>query len=136
MSFFSPSLDPDQERNRILSTKRVAKKSGQSPANALTDAVVAYVKLSGGRAYRINNTGIYDPTLKKFRTSGTLKGIPDIIGVYKGRFISFEVKIGKDRQSEYQVLRQQEIEACGGLYVIAKEFEQFKKVFDEWKRDI
>lgn len=133
MSFFSPSHSQQEERDRILATKRPVKKKGQSPANALTDAVINYVKLNGGRAYRINNTGIYDPTLKKFRTSGTLKGIPDVIGVWQGLFISFEIKIGADRQSEHQKLRQQEIEACGGLYVIAKEFDQFKKIYDEFR---
>lgn len=105
-------------------------KKKQSPANALTDAVITYIKLKGGIAYRINNMGVYDAKLGKFRTSGTKKGIPDIIGIHKGRFISVEIKIGTDRQSDDQKLREQEIIKAGGLYYIAKDFDSFKIWFD------
>lgn len=105
-------------------------KKKQSPANALTDAVITYMKLKGGIGYRINNMGVYDASLGKFRTSGTKKGIPDIIGIYKGRFIGVEIKIGKDRQSDDQKLREQEINKAGGYYYIAKEFDSFKIWYD------
>jgi Holliday junction resolvase len=58
------------------------------------------------------------------------KGIPDVIGIYKGRFIGVEVKIGADRQSDDQKLREQEIVKAGGLYYIAKDFDSFKIWFD------
>lgn len=105
-------------------------KKKQSPANALTDAVITYIKLKGGIAYRINNMGVYDAKLGKFRTSGTKKGIPDIIGIQQGRFIGVEIKIGKDRQSDDQKLREQEIIKAGGYYYIAKEFDSFKIWYD------
>lgn len=105
-------------------------KKKQSPANALTDAVITYIKLKGGIAYRINNMGVYDAKLGKFRTSGTKKGIPDIIGIHKGRFISVEIKIGTDRQSDDQKLREQEIIKAGGYYYIAKDFDSFKIWYD------
>ena len=105
-------------------------KKKQSPANALTDAVITYIKLKGGIAYRINNMGVYDAKLGKFRTSGTKKGIPDIIGIHKGRFISVEIKIGTDRQSDDQKLREQEIIKAGGCYYIAKDFDSFKIWYD------
>jgi len=109
---------------------RPAKGKKQSPANALTDAVTNYFKLIGGRAYRINVMGIYDKEKGQYRTSGMKKGIPDVIGIYKGRFIGVEVKIGADRQSEDQKLREQEIVKAGGLYYIAKDFDSFKIWFD------
>ena len=105
-------------------------KKKQSPANALTDAVITYIKLKGGIGYRINNMGVYDAKLGKFRTSGTKKGIPDIIGIHKGRFISVEIKIGTDRQSDDQKLREQEIIKAGGCYYIAKDFDSFKIWYD------
>lgn len=105
-------------------------KKKQSPANALTDAVITYIKLKGGIAYRINNMGIFDEKLGRFRFSGTKKGIPDIIGIHKGRFIGVEIKIGTDRQSDDQKLREQEIIKAGGYYYIAKEFDSFKIWYD------
>jgi len=76
--------------------------------------------------------GVWDAKLGKFRTSGTKKGIPDIIGIYKGRFISIEIKIGSDRQSEEQKEREEEIKEAGGQYWIAKDFDKFKIVYDEY----
>ena len=111
------------------------KKKKQSPANALTDAVIKYIKLNGGIAYRINNMGVWDAKLGKFRTSGTKKGIPDIIGIYKGNFISIEIKIGSDRQSEDQKEREAEIKEAGGEYWIAKDFDKFKVVYDKYIAD-
>ena len=112
------------------------KKKKQSPANELTDNVIKYIKLNGGIAYRINNMGVWDSKLGKFRTSGTKKGIPDIIGIYKGCFISIEIKIGSDRQSDHQKEREEEINKAGGKYWIAKDFDKFKIIFDQYMKEI
>lgn len=107
------------------------KKKKQSPANALTDAVKYYVDSHHNcHLYRINTTGIYDEKLGMYRYSGSSKGIPDLVGLMKGRFFSVEIKAGKDVQSCVQKKRQTEIEACGGIYFIAKSFDQFKDFFD------
>lgn len=111
----------------VLGPKRGGK---QSPANALTDAVIKYFKLNGGIAYRINTMGVFDKAKGTFRTSGMKKGLPDVIGIYKGKFIGVEIKIGKDRQSEDQKDREQEIKSNGGLYYIAVEFDQIKPILD------
>lgn len=98
-------------------------------ANALTECCVWWIRLHGGSADRINNTGVYDPFLKRFRKSGTRKGIADIIGLINGRYIAVEVKFGKDRQSEEQKKVQAEIEEAGGVYIIARTFTQFVEEF-------
>ena len=122
-----------EEKDRIASYfgRPNPNKKKQSPANALTDAVISYFKLNRGIAYRINNMGVYDVNLGRFRTSGTKKGIPDVIGIIKGRFIGIEIKIGRDKQSDDQKLREQEINSAEGLYYIAKDFDTFKKWFDD-----
>jgi len=105
-------------------TKRRKK---QSPTNELTDQVIKHIKSMGGVAYRINSTGNYNNGLGKWIMSGQKKGLPDVIGILHGRFIGIEIKIGSDRQSEDQRKRQTEIEAAGGIYFLAKSFEQLKE---------
>jgi len=53
------------------------------------------------------------------------KGVPDIIGIIDGRFIGIEVKIGADRQSADQKEIEKEINAVGGVYFIAKSYDDY-----------
>jgi len=78
-----------------------------------------------GCAYRINNGAVYDVKRKAFRKGVQRKGIPDIIGIIDGRFIGIEVKIGKDRQSADQKEIEKEINENGGVYFIAKSYDDY-----------
>ena len=136
------NITTDEQRELFLKAfPEKKKKTKQSPANALTDAIIKYVRLCGGAAARVNVMGIYDQSTGKYRTSGSTKGYEDvdttlpvtISGLRVGLKVAVEVKIGKDRQSEDQKLRQQEVTDAGGVYIIAKTFDQFKKDFDEIK---
>ena len=111
-----------------------AGKYSDNSANALTKSIVAYITLSGGHATRVSSTG---RQITKHRTevkgSGKLvyipgttrKGTADIHAVWKGKHLSIEVKIGKDRQSEAQKQVEIEVNRAGGYYFIAKYFETF-----------
>src|SRR5947209_5176297 len=44
-------------------------------------ACLDYLHLCGILAWRTNNTGIFDPTKKTFRTFRGLKGVSDILGI-------------------------------------------------------
>lgn len=104
----------------------VAGRFKDSNANELTKAIIYdFEEVMGGLALRINNTGIYDPKTKRFRKSHTRKGIPDIVCVLEGGFIGIEVKYGADRMSTHQKEMKQLIEAAGGVYMVAKTYEQY-----------
>ncbi len=109
-------------------------------ANGLTKCIIDYIKFSGGQAERINSTGrpidqrkTYTDVLGRTRQVGGYKwvfgtgtkGTADISATINGKSIKIEVKIGNDKQSEAQEKYQCEIERAGGIYVIAKTFEQF-----------
>jgi len=47
-----------------------------------------------------------------------------------GVSVAIEVKIGKDRLSEYQQTVKEEIERSGGVYIVARNWDQF---FKEWE---
>lgn len=135
------NLQTDEQRELFQKAFPPAKKKKQSPANALTSAIKKYIELCGGCAARVNVMGIYDQSTGKFRTSGSTKGFEDvdaifpitISGVKVGLKVAVEVKVGKDRQSDDQKLRQQEVTKAGGVYIIAKTFDQFKQDWDNIK---
>lgn len=76
--------------------------------------------------YWRNNTGAIH-TEKRFVQFG-VRGGPDIIIIYKGKFIGIEVKGPRGKQSEYQQSFQKNVEYAGGIYLVAKSVEDVKKI--------
>jgi hypothetical protein len=105
----------------------------KSPSNELTSAVINYVKLKGGVARRVNTSGQFDESTGKWRPSGMRRGFEDVSCVLSpnGKYLAVEIKIGKDKLSEYQIERQQELERVGAVYYVAKNFDDFKLFFDK-----
>jgi len=100
----------------------------QTPANALTAAIVNYLNLNGGCVTRVNSTGMHRNG--RWTYSTTRKGTPDIMGAYNGKPVGIEVKIGKDKQSDYQKQFEEDYTKSGGVYIIAKTFDQFYEDFN------
>lgn len=59
------------------------------------------------------------------------KGIPDIIGCYKGRFIAIEVKAEGGVLTEWQEKELKSIDRASGWTLIAYCVEDVKKFFEE-----
>ena len=59
------------------------------------------------------------------------RGTADISCTIQGKSVKIEVKVGRDRQSEAQCKYQAQVEASGGVYYIAKDFESFYQWFNE-----
>jgi len=129
------------ERSNFGSMKSRGKK--QSPSNALTDAVINYVRLNGGAARRVNTQGTYVEAkynergvqLKgtgAYRKSGMKRGFEDVSCIIPphGKYLAVEVKIGADKLRDEQIERKAEVEKCGGLYFVAKDFDSFKLFYD------
>lgn len=62
-------------------------------------------------------------------------GDPDMIVCYMGRYIAVEAKTPEGVQSQWQKLRQSQIEEAGGIYVLARSVEQVKEVIENVKRE-
>ena len=100
-----------------------------SLSNNLTSAIVTYLNYNGCFVWRNNTIGVYDPTKKIFRKNkNQLNGIADIVGVLpNSNFLAVEVKIGKDKLSEAQEEFRRKLTLNGGIYIIAKNFDDFVK---------
>lgn len=110
-----------------------------STANGLTKAIIDYITLHGYQAERINTMGV---ARTRYRTDGSVAGVQwtkgtgtpgsaDISATIKGRSVKIEVKIGKDRQSDSQKRYQDKIERAGGVYYIARNFDDFVIFFNQ-----
>lgn len=94
-------------------------------ANGLARCIEAWAKIHGAFYQRQNSQGQYDSRLKMWRKSGTTKGIADVQVTSKGRTFNFEIKIGRDRQSEVQKEVERKIRTAGGHYAIIHCYDDF-----------
>ena len=114
--------------------------------NSLTRCVLDWLKFEGWQGERISTTGKYIDSREQFtdvlgrtRTIGSGKFIPgqgtkgsaDISSTVKGRSVKWEIKFGKDRQSDAQKRYQEQIEKAGGYYFIVKTFDDFLITYDD-----
>jgi hypothetical protein len=100
-------------------------------ANGLTKCILAYLKLHGAFASRINTTGIYRNDIKKFVPNTQKKGLADISATYRGVSIQIEVKVGRDKMSASQLQVKSDFEKSGGYWYTARNFTDFKNWFDK-----
>ena len=67
------------------------------------------------------------------KESGTLAGVADLIVVGNGgRVLFVEMKAGRNKQEDNQILFQKNVERLGHKYVICRSIEGFKKEVDLW----
>lgn len=87
-----------------------------------------FLALYGIFAWRVNNTGIYDPTRKVFRTFHGLKGVSDILGVLEpgGRFLAVECKRPGEKLKPAQEAFQSTVTAAGGLALVVTDVKELE----------
>ena len=97
-----------------------------SATNELTEAIIIAVTGRGGRAYR-NNVGIatynHGGKISKVRygVGPVGGGGGDLIGwTSDGRFLSIEIKVGRDKQSEAQRKLERWVNMGGGRAGVAR----------------
>lgn len=109
---------------------RVAPSYSDQTANGLTKCITDYLRLKGAFVSRLNNTGIYDAKIKRYRRGMNRRGLPDLIATYDGKSLHIEVKAGRDRLSEHQERIRDEQQQSGGIFYVARTFKDFKDWFD------
>lgn len=110
-------------------------------SNGLTTFICNYLSWRDHRATRINVSGRLvegkekQPSgvtlgVKKWIKSSTRKGTADISATIKGRSVMIEIKVGKDRPREDQLLEQARERKAGGVYEFIKTPEEFFALYD------
>lgn len=105
-----------------------------SKANGLTQAIINFIIWSGYRATRVTSAGRMIG--KRYIPGTTRKGAADISATIKGRSVMWEVKVGKDAPSGFQ-LREQELERkAGGEYFFVHTLDEFFEQYDNFLKTI
>lgn len=88
----------------------------------IENSILRLLNLKQVFAWKVKTTGTYDPTLKRFRKPSPfyMKGVSDILGLYKGRFIAIEVKTPKGKLTIEQKLFQERVRENGGIAIVAR----------------
>lgn len=121
----------DMKANKLVFPR---KKTKTNTANKLTEQIIKFLELNRCQAERVNN--ISRQVNGRWVKSRMTRGTSDIHAIVRGRAVKIEVKIGKDRQSEYQKIYQRQVEEAGGVYYIAKDFNEFRFWFNQKFRNV
>lgn len=73
--------------------------------------------------------GTFDPKTRSFRkiSHWYKKGVSDILGIYKGKFLAIEVKTPTGRASPFQKTFLKDVTDCGGIGFIARSIEDVEE---------
>lgn len=99
-------------------------------ANGLTQSILRFISSHRWYCTRIQSQGQYNAKLKRWTKGTTRKGIGDILAIIRGDAIMIEVKVGKDKQSQWQKQTQKDVEKSFGIYLQIKSFDEFKMWYD------
>jgi VRR-NUC domain. len=108
-------------------------------ANKFTTAIVTYLQeYLGYLAYRQSTEGRYRPgnvvidvigrarVMKGTFIPAAKKGLGDVTAVLKGgKYVSIEVKIGRDRQRDDQKKFETQLNRAGGAYILVHDWPEF-----------
>lgn len=91
----------------------------------LVTACLQLLQLRGVRAWRSNNTGVFDPVAKRFRSFRGLKGVSDILGIFTrpcgcGVMLAVEVKTKTGQLRAEQQLFLDLVSGAGGLSLVVR----------------
>lgn len=89
----------------------------------IENEILKILKLSGVFAWKCQTVGIFDPKKKIFRRNTNpfhIKGVADILGIYKGQPLAIEVKSITGRLSPDQKLFLETFRENGGISLVAR----------------
>jgi hypothetical protein len=88
------------------------------PESRLSRKIALEFRARGGFIFKIHG----GPTM--------MNGLPDLVGCYRGLFVSLESKIPPNVQSPVQILREHQITASGGIYAVVHSVPEAMAVLD------
>lgn len=99
--------------------------------STLVRAILDYLELRNIMAFRVNTTGVFDPTRKVFRKFSGRRGVSDIIGVFNGRFLAIECKTDEGRVSQDQQEFLDDVQSHRGIAIVARSVDDVERVLTE-----
>lgn len=106
-----------------------------SKEKIIENHILAWLKFKGIFSFKIKSMGTYDPKIGRFRAPSPWyrKGVADILGIYKGKFLAIEVKTKVGKISPFQESFLKDVTEEGGIAIVARSVEDLEnqmKVID------
>lgn len=106
----------EQQLKKLIKKRPLVK--GRIKETDIQRAIIQYLRYKGYFVWKQNNVGIKKANGSYIPT--TMRGISDILGISKdGKFIAIEVKMGKNKPTEYQEMFLEEIKSRKGIAIVA-----------------
>lgn len=97
----------------------------------LVNAVIDLIRYRGGVATRINaGMQIIGEGDSRRVMRGAAAGTSDIISCYRGRYLAIECKIGSNKPTAAQEIFLADVEAAGGIALVAWDIETVVKTLE------
>jgi penicillin-binding protein-related factor A (putative recombinase) len=101
----------------------------QQTEKILENQILEYLQSQGIWTFKVKTTGTFDPKTRGFRRTGKWykKGVSDILGIYKGKFLAIEVKIKGSYPAPNQRIFLQDVLNNGGISFVARSIEDVEQ---------
>ena len=97
-----------------------------TPERAIQNQICSYLKLRNAYVFIHDSVGIFDVSRGVFRRNNSphrIRGVADILGIFKGRPLAIEVKTKTGRVSPHQKEFLKNWVAAGGIGFVARSVE-------------
>jgi hypothetical protein len=104
-----------------------------TPENRIKRDICDFLKASGALIFTHDSVGIFDPIRRVYRANRDpyrRKGVSDLLGIWKARFIAIEVKVPKQYPSKEQKQFLKDVADAGGIAVLARSVEDVRKALE------
>ena len=101
-----------------------------TPENKIKRDICIYLKGLGALIFTHDSVGLWDPTKRCYRINYDpfrRKGVSDLLGIWKARFIAIEVKVPKKYPTKEQKEFLRDVAAAGGIAVLARSVDDVRK---------
>lgn len=105
----------------------------KQPEKLIEDAVLDWLHMAGCFCFKVKSTGTYDEKIKKFRSPGKryMRGVSDILGIFKGFPVAFEIKTETGRLTIHQKLFQENWVKAGGKAYVVRSVEEARDALEK-----
>lgn len=108
----------------------MAVKANHKSEKDIKREIVTFLKYNNIFCWVQPSTGIYDVSKGRFRSLngyGMRRGVCDVLGIYRGKFLAIEVKVPGGEPSSYQKMFMNDVSWNGGIAFVATSIEDVRR---------
>lgn len=100
------------------------------PEKVIENSILSYLKREGVFVFKVESQGTYDQKKGIYRLKKSqhrMRGVADIVGIFKGIPLYIEVKSAKGRLSEHQKAFLDRVNQEGGIAFVARSVDEVRE---------